>query len=246
MFLTDMLKYSRLFRILIRIDKGGSKTVNKYCRSKKGLTLVELVVTIAILGIVSGFSLAIVVTAMNNYSHAAIIEREQDTALLLEEYIIRNARVAGTIEYVTADADPAAASVVSKSGSYVAKIDNVIQTFEYDKDAAKKYTNLTYKDVKNISAYIVRQKFDKDDADKQSSFYLDYHIEMSSGYTLDGQVVLNNAKRDEMNAIVPITAGEPTFIDKQETAWTIINVTGDDTSDSITISPSNDTAIIFQ
>jgi len=219
--------------------------VDKYCRSKKGLTLVELVVTIAILGIVSGFSLAIVVTAMNNYSHAAIIEREQDTALLLEEYIIRNARVAGTINYVTPD--PAAGTgVVNKSGSYIAKIDNVINTFEYDKDAAKKYTNLTYKDVKNITAYIVRQKFDKSDTDHQSSFYLDYHIEMSSGYTLDGQVVMNNAKRDEMNAIVPITAGEPTFIDKQETAWTIINVTGDDTSDSITISPSNDTAIIFQ
>lgn len=219
--------------------------MDKYCRSKKGLTLVELVVTIAILGIVSGFSLAIVVTAMNNYSHAAIIEREQDTALLLEEYIIRNARVAGTIEYVTPD--PAAGTgVVNKSGSYIAKIDDVIQTFEYDKDAAKKYTNLTYKDVKNISAYIVRQKFDKDDADNQSSFYLDYHIEMSSGYVLDGQVVLNNAKRDEMNAIVPITGSETTFIDKQETAWTIINVTGDDTSDSITISPSNDTAIIFQ
>ena len=219
--------------------------MNKYCRSKKGLTLVELVVTIAILGIVSGFSLAIVVTAMNNYSHAAIIEREQDTALLLEEYLIRNARVAGTIEYVTPD--PAAGTgVVNKSGSYIAKINNVIQTFEYDKDAAKKYTNLTYKDVKNISAYIVRQKFDKDKTDEQSSFYLDYHIEMSSGYTLDGQVVLNNAKRDEMNAIVPIPPGGPTFIDKQNTVWNLINVTGDDTSDSITISPANDTAIIFE
>jgi len=233
------------FITFYKFSVTGSKIVDKYCRSKKGLTLVELVVTIAILGIVSGFSLAIVVTAMNNYSHAAIIEREQDTALLLEEYIIRNARVAGTINYVTPD--PAAGTgVVNKSGSYIAKIDNVINTFEYDKDAAKKYTNLTYKDVKNITAYIVRQKFDKSDTDHQSSFYLDYHIEMSSGYTLDGQVVMNNAKRDEMNAIVPITAGEPTFIDKQETAWTIINVTGDDTSDSITISPSNDTAIIFQ
>ena len=69
---------------------------------------------------------------------------------------------------------------------------------------------------------------------------------MSSGYTLDGQVVLNNAKRDEMNAIVPIPPDEPTFIDKQETVWTLINVTGDDTSDSITISPANDTAIIFE
>ena len=48
--------------------------------SKKGMTLVELVVTIAILGIVSGFSITIVVTAMNNYTEAAIVQKEQKGA----------------------------------------------------------------------------------------------------------------------------------------------------------------------
>ena len=70
----------------------------KKFRSKKGMTLVELVVTIAILGIVSGFSLTIVVTAMNNYSEAAIVQGDQDTALMIEEFIVRQARVASKIQ----------------------------------------------------------------------------------------------------------------------------------------------------
>ena len=75
----------------------------KKFRSKKGMTLVELVVTIAILGIVSGFSLTIVVTAMNNYSEAAIVQGDQDTALMIEEFIVRQARVASKIQFVEND-----------------------------------------------------------------------------------------------------------------------------------------------
>jgi len=226
--------------------------VNKYYKSKKGLTLVELVVTIAILGIVSGFSIAIVVTAMNNYSQAAMVAREQETALLLEDYIIRSARIAETIEYSTGDGQPGEAVSITQTGSYLAKIDDVVQTFDYDKDDNKKYGRLTYSDVKDLTISIGRQKFDKDEADTQSSFYLDYHIEMSSGYTLDGQVVLNNAKRADMNAIVLDGAlpGQPAqFVDKQLNAWKIINVKGydvSDTVDSFQISPSYDTAILFQ
>ncbi len=227
--------------------------MKKCFRSKKGLTLVELVVTIAILGIVSGFSLAIVVTAMNNYSHAAIIEREQETALMLEEYITRNARVAQNVEFIVKDGSGSANTRdeiphTSNVGSYLAKIDDVIQTFEYE-GTSEKYTHITYKDVKNITFYIGRQKFDKDEADIQSSFYLNYHIEMSSGYTLDGQAVLNNAKKDDMNTIVPTGTepGQPAkFVDKQANPWNLIDVTGDETSDVLTISPSYDAAIVFK
>lgn len=224
--------------------------MKKYCRSKKGMTLVELVVTIAILGIVSGFSLTIVVTAMNNYSHAAIIESEQQTALMLEEFITRNARVAQTIDYIAHDGSASSYDIpsTSKVGSYLAKIDDVIHTFDYE-GTDERYAHITYKDVKNITFSIERQKFDKDNTETQASFYLNYHIEMSSGYTIDGQVVLNNADPTAMNAIVASGTApgeEPKFVDKQETPSTLINVTGDDDSAVLTIYPLYDAAIVFK
>lgn len=235
--------------------------MRKYMRSKKGLTLVELVVTIAILGIVSGMSLTIVVTAMNNYSEAAIIEKEENTALLLEDYIVRNARVAKKVEFIRTglDAGEIETSNTNKVtaipsntnlGFYIAKEGDVISSFyhsykkdEHDHDTSTIETanRITYENVNKITFSIEKQKSKKTVNNKATdtySYYLNYSIEMQSGYTLAGQTVMNNVT-------IPagvVTETNTSFVDKQLDPSVLVEVK--ETS-VIEVTPSYNTAIVF-
>ncbi len=197
--------------------------MRKRVRSKKGLTLVELVVTVAILGIVSGLSLTIVVSAMNNYSEAAMMEKEQNVALLLEDYLVRNARVcrkAKVINTGTVSAIPDTASF----GFYVAEVNDVVRTFDYSLAGEKE--KLTYENVKQVTVRFERQKRDQSELEDGSSIYLNYKIEMDSGYTLTGQTVMNNIDKEEMATL--ITGQTDRFVDYSP-SYSLI-VTGVDTA----------------
>lgn len=78
--------------------------MKKKLRSKKGLTLVELVVTVAILGIVSSMGVGIVANSITNYSKASVTSQEQQTALDIENFIRLSARKADGAELLTAAA----------------------------------------------------------------------------------------------------------------------------------------------
>ena len=66
--------------------------ISKKRKSKKGFTLVELVVTVAILGIVSGMGVGIVANTIRNYAVASTTAQEQETAIQIENFITRYAR----------------------------------------------------------------------------------------------------------------------------------------------------------
>ncbi len=234
----------------------------KKFRSKKGMTLVELVVTIAILGIVSGFSLTIVVTAMNNYSEAAIVQGDQDTALMIEEFIVRQARVASKIQFVENDdlVDNGTGSIEpknNKQGYYIAKVGTNVETFVYAiEDAAtgeynfegsdpQKYTTFSYEHVSEITISVERQKSVAADTQKKCSFYLNYYIKMISGYVLRGQVVMNNADMAAMDKL-PGTADKGVtgeFVDPLK-EFTILKVIDNETTYSV--SPAGNCAIMFK
>ena len=64
---------------------------------------------------------------MNNYSEAAIVQGDQDTALMIEEFIVRQARVASKIQFVENDdlVDNGTGSIEpknNKQGYYIAKV----------------------------------------------------------------------------------------------------------------------------
>ncbi len=233
----------------------------KKFKSKKGMTLVELVVTIAILGIVSGFSLTIVVTAMNNYSQAAIVEDEQNTALMIEEFIVRQARVASKIQFVeNDDLESSAGSVkpkANKQGYYIAKVGKNVETFTYAKEdtttgeynfegsSPEKYTALSYENVSEITVSVERQKSVVKDTQKKCSYYLNYYIKMISGYVLRGQVIMNNADMVAMDKLSGTADKGLTsnFVDPLK-EFTLLKVI--DNESTYSVSPDGNCAIMFK
>lgn len=223
-------------------------------KSKKGLTLVELLVTVAVLGIVSGFSLTIVVTAMNNYTEAAILQKEQSTALMLEDYIVRNARVARQVQMLKDDVPSS-----THRGFYIAKIDNVIQTFDYagintvtgeydylstSTTIPQQFSRFTYENVQKITFEFLRQKNAVDNVEFKCVYCLEYTIVMMSGYQLSGQVVMNNADTTYLNGLAVDEGGaSENFVDSLK-AFNLIEVT-DEGAEGYKITPENNTAVVF-
>lgn len=185
---------------------GGNGFMKKKLRSKKGFTLVELIVTIAILGMVAGMGVGIVGQALHNYSTAQVTSVEQETSLGIESFILDAARVASsvaeadsktndgkTVFYLELDAE----GTLRTTRSEVEKIgDPAIET------------QLTYTGVQSVSLQVKKQKPVKTGADPSMCFiFMDYSIEMAEGYQLTGSVVLNNADVD-----YPMTAAD-TYVD---------------------------------
>ncbi len=228
--------------------------MKKYRKSRKGMTLVELVVTVAILGIVSGLSLTIVVSAMNNYSEAAILEKEQNVALLLEENIVRYARVASIVKRVDNSSNTTAHLPKNslEFGFYIAKVGDNIETFEYEKNAAGtggvQYTRLKYEGIKNLTFSVCEQKSKKNPSSTDLiSCYLNYQIETQSGYVLKGQTVLNNATAAKMESnsagYFKITRTSTNYID-QSAELDVIRLE-EVSGGGETIVPAYDVAVVF-
>ena len=230
----------------------------KKLKSKRGLTLVELLVTVAVLGIVSGFSITIVVTAMNNYTEAAIVQKEEETALMIEDYIVRNARVARKVEFIKNDpTDPNKTDVPSKNyqGFYLAKTDNVISTFDYagisadyfdyESSSPQQYTIFTYENVQKIILEFSRQKYSPDDIELKCVYCMDYTITMMSGYTLKGQVVMNNANADYLGKLAGDGDNKGQTEDFVDTlaSYKLIEVTE---GDGYVFDPDYDAAVVFR
>lgn len=236
--------------------------MKKYIKSRKGLTLVELVVTVAILGIVSGLSLTIVVSAMNNYTEAAMMEKDQSVALLLEENIVRNARISSIVKAVDNHTNTSVHLPESSTeyGFYVAKVDDSITTFEYEKNASgvggTKYTTLTYEGVRRLAFSVSEQKsVESPTSNDQIAFYLNYEIEMQSGYVLKGQAVMNNASvMNEANEIpmesssagsFMVTRTSAGFVDESSEV-TVISVEEVSGTGEEQFRPNYDMAVVFE
>ena len=76
------------------------KNFTRKFKSKAAFTLVELVVTIAIVGITAGFGVGIFASTLRNYSSASVTATEQEKANQIESFIVRNARTATEVCYI--------------------------------------------------------------------------------------------------------------------------------------------------
>ncbi len=180
--------------------------MNAKLKTKKGYTLVELVVTIAIMSIVAGMGIGIFSAVLNHYTTAASVARQQEEANLIEEEILNGARVAKEVYFIPSTdtaslSDGLASDAYPRSsllGTYIANASGSqnIEKFTYEKDAsgtAKKTNELLYSGVKQITFKLVLHE-SASGSDDQGFIYLDYKIEMNDGYVLDGSAILNNVK----------------------------------------------------
>lgn len=184
-------------------------------KSKKGFTLVELVVTIAILGIVSGMGVGIVANTIKNYAVASTTAKEQETAMQIEHFITKYARTASDIDVLdtasipTSNVNAEYVSTATESHSSPAK--NLVYLTTNHVEATATGSNdvqssQSFYGVKKMTFRMRKQKDDPDDSLNKCQACLDYTIEMAEYYTLKGTVVMNNVRED-----TPIGVGGNTF-----------------------------------
>lgn len=179
--------------------------ISKKRKSKKGFTLVELVVTVAILGIVSGMGIGIVANTIRNYAVASTTAQEQETAIQIENFITRYARTASDIdviedanipsfnkneEYISTAIDSSPEPVKNK----VYLTTNIVETI----GSPDVTSSLSYFGVKKMTFTMRKQKNFSDDSFSRCHTCLDYTIEMADYYTLKGTVVMNNVREDNV------------------------------------------------
>lgn len=209
-------------------------------KNKKGYTLVELVVTIAILAIVAGMGVGIFAMTMNNYSKAASTSSQQDDAVLIENDIVNNARVAKEVYFIpSSDTDSLVDGKAKDAyprdtfqGIYFAnaKGDNTIERFSYYKDPSGssylKDDETVYQNVKQITFKLYKRQ-SAGSTGTDGFIYLEYKIEMNDGYSIDGSVVLNNVKLTGATA-------------------TKIVAPGTESTDYVLMDASSNTAVVFE
>ena len=178
----------------------------KKWKSKKGLTLVELVVTVAILGIVSSMGVGIVANSINNYSRASVVSQEQQTALDVEKFILEGSRRAVGTETMT----PALGSMtIPQAGTAAVYIYfanghlYTVSSYIDDPDSEPVVIRDVYNGVKDISFRFRKHKLTRENADGERVFlYLDYTIEMERGYVLKGTTWMGNVEAETTMSII--------------------------------------------
>lgn len=165
--------------------------MNRKIKSRKGMTLVEMVVTIAILTIVSGMGVGIFTATMQHYSTASVTSDEQNKATLLESYIVSNANVAKSMTDVTSipDSHVPGTYIAMKKGT-VDDENYVVQIFDYD--GVTRNSLMTVENVQNVTIKFRRHQTQSSASDKDDFLYIYYEIVMKSGYTLTGTTMTNN------------------------------------------------------
>ena len=165
----------------------------KKLKSRKGMTLVEIVVTIAILAIVSGMGIGIFTATLSNYSTASITSKEQTQALQIEEYIKSYARLATDVDFIPTAASPSDTLPNSGlTGGYIANTKNT-QTIEvYNYDGTVKTGSMTVDDVDHIDMTFKRYQIENGSTSEQDFIYLYYKIVMKDGYVIESNVTMSN------------------------------------------------------
>lgn len=164
----------------------------KKLKSRKGFTLIELVVTVAILSIVCCMGVGIFASVMRNYGTASSTEMEQEKATQIETYLVKAARTAAKVEcFDESDTIPSAQGtyIFSKVGSSDVEIYDIVPKSSTDTD---KISIIKVSGVKKLSITVNRQNVVA--ASKEKFAYMDYTIEMINGYTVKGSVVMKNFK----------------------------------------------------
>ena len=160
----------------------------KKIRSKKGMSLVELVVTVAILGMVSTLGVGMVSSAIQNYSVASKTSMEQDTSLAIESFITEGTRIYGLVD-VKENIDPQnGVADENKTAFYIYfdKSDNLVTL----------RSNMSEGKQSLVEIYVrpKKQKPTNDGSTSEKSFvFVEYQIDMNDGYSLHGTAVMNNA-----------------------------------------------------
>lgn len=167
------------------------KSKQKFSRNKRGFTLVELVVVIAILSICSCMLVGVVAGSVDRYSKSSDVERCKQEAVNFEEYYKRCLRGAFTVEE---SADYGSSTFTTQENCYYMIIQPESHSIRFA--MADGHGGLSNIITCNRIYSLQQQTKTVGKEDKQT--YMDYQISMLSSYepnvtyNYPGTVTLNN------------------------------------------------------
>lgn len=171
--------------------------MKKKIRSRIGLTLVELVVTIAILGMIAGMGVGMVGSAIRNYHTASVTSKEQDTALAVESFILNSIRTSASVKSVSTSSSFPPSDV---SAFYLYFDNGKLKTMRHEVEKVgvpPTVTTISYDDVASMKFSVRKQKSELVHTENSNNFvYLYYEITMKEGYMLKGSAIINNASAE--------------------------------------------------
>jgi len=176
---------------------GRDYELKKKIRSRIGLTLVELIVVIAILGMVAGMGVGMVGSAIKNYHTAQVTSKEQDTALAIEHFILNSVRTSSSVKSIKTT-DPKFPAH-DATAYYLYFMNGVLRTMRNEVEKAgqpPQVTIINYDGVAELTFKVKKAKTVKkktDEVDGTNSIFLYYEIKMKEGYELKGSAIINNA-----------------------------------------------------
>ena len=192
-------------------------------KSKKAYTLVELVVTIAILSITAGFGIGIFASALRHYSSASVTAKDQEVALSIEKFIVNNARTAKDVEFIDGtisqssdesykynkreDLDKYTAAKVEGAfitheanaemkfqTFYLSVADNLANKAGVATNVSTKNSIVNYNGLDRIEFTVKKQYQEVGNDTAPTLMVLNYSIFMDEGYVLRGSTVLYNCR----------------------------------------------------
>lgn len=163
-------------------------------KSKKGYTLVELVVTIAILSITASMGVGILVMVMNNYGQAAKASHSQQQVVELENYIREYFKTGGDVETIPGSTvDP----LTEYGTHFYTKGDGILYIDNHYQATATEPGGHTHFNVSGIQKLkMVYNMVENPDIPNSGYVVLNYTIIANDDFELSGSMVLNNSKID--------------------------------------------------
>lgn len=163
-------------------------------KSKKGYTLVELVLTIAILAITASMGVGILVSVMNNYGQAAKVSHSQQQVVQLENLIREYFKVGGDVQTIPG---PSVDPLAEYGTHFYTKGDGVIYIDNHYKATSTEPAGHTSFNVTGIKKLEMVYNIVENPTVPNSGYVaLNYKIIANDDFELSGSMVLNNSKID--------------------------------------------------
>lgn len=170
----------------------------KKIKSKKGFTLVELVVTIAILSITASMGASIFIMTLNNYGEASRASFDQQQAVALEEIVREYCKATKEATYESGTKP----TLDKASTCFYTTSDGTIYVEHYDKTDGT-ITKFSVTGIQSFSTKYLKRT----SAQNSSAGYviMQYTIVTNNGFELTGAIVLNNSNNSSCASLTNCT-----------------------------------------
>lgn len=164
-------------------------------KSKKGFTLVEMVVTTAVLAITAGMLVGVIASTITKFSDGNDTEFRRSEASAVETQIKQYAKAAYCINTYDSAVD------TIDDGRYYIVSDSATNRFQVKEGTASgANTVITIDHVSSVTFEVVEIVSGK--------YSLEYSIVMDNDYTCEGSFILNNGSATLLPTTVAVNSGQ--------------------------------------